>query len=486
MNKAANNEWKIQQKVLKTILENQIIEKGEKVLVGVSGGPDSVCLLHVLLSLSDCLDIKLWAIHINHMLRAQEAAEDEAYTADLCRRMGIPLAIRHVDVAEIARESGMSLEEAGRKARYSEFRKYADTIGADKIAVAHNRNDQAETVMMHIIRGAGMAGLVGMVYKSGALIRPLLNIYRSEIEQYCKAVGISPRTDSTNLISVFTRNKVRLELFPYIDRNFNANVTDSLCRLSSLAFIDNEYLEQCALDAYTKCKIETGDERVALELEHIGKLHPAILSRVMRYAIADAAGGVKGIGNVHYLSILELIKKGKTGAHIELPGGLSANISYGTINILHKQIKKSPFIKKSEAHHDFDRSIAIPGITEVKELGAIVKASIEPVENIDNYGTMGYNSLVQFFDYDSLKRGINIRNRRNGDIFKPVGSGGTKKLKKYFIDCKIPRELRYNIPLICAGNEVVWIIGYKISDKFKVTENTRNVLRTEYIRRIVL
>lgn len=476
----------LQQKVLNAIRANRLTDPGDVVVVGVSGGPDSVCLLHILHALSEHLGIKLHAIHINHMLRPEEAPIDEAYTAALCKRMEIPLLTVHVDIASMAKKLGMSVEEAGREARYREFEKVAGEIGAAKIAVAHNRNDQAETVMMHIIRGAGTAGLAGMEYRRGAVIRPLLQVSRSEIEQYCEAAELSPRTDSSNLKSDFTRNRVRLELFPFLEKNFGADIVDSLCRLSAHAAEDREYLEMSALKAFHECSTESGGGKVGMKLELLQKLHPAILNRVLKQAVMEAAGNVKGIGSVHYQALSELVAKDRTGAQTELPGGLKAEVSYGILHIYKNSLKQLHSISKRQKTPLFEVSLAVPGSTVVQELEVVVGTSVETVLNVDKYGNMGYNSFEQYFDYDSLKRGINIRNRRDGDIFKPLKSNGTKKLKEYLIDMKVPRELRDDIPLVCTGNEVVWIIGYKISDKFKVTENTKSALKIEYNRRTSL
>ena len=475
----SNINRQFQQNILDTIVSNHLIEQGDAVVVGVSGGPDSICLLHVLHALSGRLGIRLHAVHINHMLRAEEAQADEAFTAELCTELGIPLSVLHVDVAVMAKNLGMSIEEAGREARYHEFEKAAASVGATKIAVAHNKNDQAETVMMHIIRGTGIAGLVGMEYRRGAVIRPLLNIYRKEIEQYCAAAGLSPRTDSSNLKSEFTRNRIRLELLPYINKNFGADIAESLCRLSEHAAQDNHYLEQCALEAYKESMTFKGAGQVSLKLPQLRKLHPAILGRVLKQAVCDAAGSSNGVGSVHYAMLSDLAAKGNTGSRAELPGGIGAAVSYGTLNIFTAEFLQEQQ-KVSQKSVPFEVYLAVPGNTPVQELDAVVKTYIEKSIDVDKYGRMGYNSFVQFFDYDSLKKGINIRNRRNGDIFKPFKSNGTKKLKEYFIDNKVPRELRDKIPLICIDNEIVWVIGYKISDKFKVTENTKSVLIMEY------
>ncbi|HEX2945667.1 MAG TPA: tRNA lysidine(34) synthetase TilS [Clostridia bacterium] len=479
MNITDNFVKQFQHKVYDNIRTYGLISEGESVLAGVSGGPDSVCLLHVLHSLSDILHIKLYAIHINHMLRGAEANADEAYAADLCGQLSVPFHVSHEDVAALAKERGISVEEAGREARYREFERYSKAVGASKIAVAHNRNDQAETVMMHIIRGTGTTGLVGMEHIRGNIIRPLLDTSRADIERYCLEAGLKPRTDSSNLTEDYTRNKIRLGLFPYINEHFGVNMTESLCRLSDNASEDSRYLDTRAHEAYEKAARDVQAGKVELDLTLLRKMDTAVRRRVLKMAVEYSAGSSKGVGSVHYRMLSGLITGGGTGSCVELPNGVRAVLSYGVLKV---------FAASSETGFEkqvlsFSHMLNIPGTTLISELNAEITAAVVSADNIDKCETLGYNPLVQYFDYTRLSRGINIRNRKNGDIFKPIKSNGTRKLKEYFIDIKIPREERDGIPLVCAGNEVIWVVGYKISDKFKVTENTKSILKLEYSRR---
>ncbi|MEA4830726.1 MAG: tRNA lysidine(34) synthetase TilS, partial [Enterococcus thailandicus] len=291
---------KMQDKVLRDIMRKNLINKGDTVVAAVSGGPDSVCLLHGLYQLSSILEIKLHAIHINHMLRGEESQQDELYVRQFCKKLQIPLQVNSIDIAALAEETGMSVEEAGREARYSEFEAYASRIGAQKIAVAHNRNDQAETVLMHIIRGSGLAGLVGMEYIRGKIIRPLLDTDRSEIEQYCRDYGLNPRTDSSNLKCDYARNKVRLNILPLINSSFGSDITGSLCRLSSLAAKDSSFLEACAMKAYQDCLLDNAVQNsVTLDAAKLAGLHPALTGRVIRKALSRIKGDLKGIESLH-------------------------------------------------------------------------------------------------------------------------------------------------------------------------------------------
>ena len=460
-------------RIIDSVNKYKLIEKGDGVVVGVSGGPDSVCLLHALCSLSEQLNIRIYAVHINHMLRGEESIADQRYVEDLCEKLGIPLYVRTFDIKSIAAEKGISLEEAGREVRYREFEKVCKEVGADKIAVAHNRNDQAETVLMHIIRGAGTGGLKGMDFKRGNVIRPLLGIDRKDIEEYCRLHGLSPRTDSTNLESIYTRNKIRLDLIPYINTQFGIDIEDNLCRMSRLIRDEDEFIENEAACVFRESIRMERTGQIWLDIPKLMNSHPAILRRVLRMAVRKIKGDLKGIENVHIEAAADLCILGETGKLIHLPSDIRISKSYDTLKVFIDSEKEKP--------RPFCIPVEVPGITLVEDLEAALIAEITTNGGSFSYKNMGDNrSLIQYFDYNSLNDGIYIRNRRNGDVFKPFKSRGTKKLKEYFIDSKIPRDARDKIPLIASGNEIVWIIGHKISDKFKVSENTKSILKLEY------
>ncbi len=456
-------------KVVETIRRYQLIENGETVVTGVSGGPDSVCLLHVLHLLSGRLGIKVLAIHINHGLRGRESDGDEAFTREICSNLGINLRCLAFDINEVSRKEGISLEEAGRETRYREFQRFADETGAARIAVAHNKNDQAETVLMNLLRGTGLQGLTGMDYIRGRIIRPLLDVSRREIEKYCEENSLGYRIDSSNLKGDFTRNRIRLDLIPGINKSFGTDLTESVHRMALLLKSDNSYMELEAQKAFSRCLDTDSNGCVALKLKELKLLHPALTARVIRIAVGRIKGNLKGIESKHVEDITALLKKSRTGSAIQLPFGIRAGISYGVLKV---------FMERPSTDKEFEYELEVPGFASLDEIPLSIKSSLESLcPNIDKYERIGYNSLEQFFDYDRMNKGINIRNRRIGDVFAPYGSNGSKKLKEYFIDNKVPREKRDGIPLIASANEVVWIIGHKISDKFKVTENTKRVLK---------
>jgi len=458
-------------RVFNTIKKNGIIKKGDSLVVGVSGGPDSVCLLHVLWSLKADLDLKLAAVHINHMLRGDESDRDESFVKKLCSDLNIRLWCKCIDINRVSKEKGISLEEAGREERYKYFELVADSIEANKIAVAHNKNDQAETVLMNIIRGTGLDGLKGMDYVRGRIVRPILDIERSEIENYIRERKLDTVTDSSNLKNIYARNKIRLDVIPNIDKLFACNLIKSIDRMNKLVKDDLNFIDDEVKKLYYSAVLKKENGEVELLLDKIKRIHIAIKRRLIRKAICEARGNIKGIESVHIESVLDIINFGKVGSRIDLPG-LKVRRTYGSIKFYKKEILPCSF--------DFEAVLNIPGLTKIGNGKYFVESSIITNYDISDYKRVKSSSLVQFFDYDKLCKGINIRKRKEGDLFKPINSSGTKKLKKYFIDNKIPRELRDNIPLIAKAQEIIWIIGYKISDKFKVTENTKSVLKLVY------
>lgn len=463
----------LKEKVLNSIKKYNLVDAGDKIVLGVSGGPDSVCLLNILHSLESELQITIVVSHINHMLRGEESDADESHVRGLCERLGVDFFSKAINIGEYSKNAGISTEEAGREARYNEFKALAGKTGASKIAVAHNKNDQAETVLMRIIRGAGLEGLRGMDFKRGIIIRPLLDVERGEIEEYCRRNFLDFRTDSSNLENVYTRNKLRLDLIPFINNLFDTNITESIFKMSSILKDDNDLIDSMVSTYFAQTIKGKAGSEVNLDLRLLNSYHPAIRRRIIRFAIEEIKGDLKGIQYIHIEDSVNLALSGKTGSKIHLPGNIRVLRSYGTLKIFleSKKVRQAAF----------DKTINIPGKTLIESENKLVEAEV--YERHLNYiptADSFESEFVKYFDYEKLNSGINIRTRREGDVFKPCNSIGTKKLKEYFIDKKIPRENRDLIALVVKGNEVVWVIGYKISDKFKVTENTKKVLKLKY------
>lgn len=456
--------------VTRTVEKYNMLSKGDKIVVGVSGGPDSLCLLHVLRTLSRDSGYRLYAAHLNHQFRGKDADEDADFVEKLCREWGIPAFIETFDVPAYAEKMGLSSEEAGREIRYKLFDRVLFEVGADKIAVAQNLNDQAETILMRFMRGSGIEGLKGIEHVRGNIVRPLLEISRKRIEEYCIENKLNPRIDKTNLEPVYNRNKIRLELIPYIEKNFNPNIMQSLVRFSNLIKDENDFLDKEGEDAF-KAAAQVLADGIAIDIKKASELHIAIKRRLARIAVEKIANTLNGFEFKHFESVTELLNK-STGAAVMLPHGLKAYVSYDKV-ILAKNIEKAD--KKCYYKLKYDCGNTISTVNG--------ELSIERRKICEINGITRERDRI-YIDESKIKQGLVLRRREPGDMFSPIGMKGSKKLKDYFIDEKIPREKRDEIELVADGSEIVWIVGGRISEKYKITDGTKDVIIIKYSRRL--
>lgn len=300
----------MEEKVLKTIKKYNLIENGDKIVIGVSGGPDSITLLNILLEIKQkkIMNFDIVVCHVNHMIR-EEAADDEQYVSKFCAEHNIPFFVKRIDIQKISKEEKIGTEEAGRKARYEFFYEILEQTSSNKIATAHTANDNAETVLMNIIRGSGTSGLKGIEPKRGKLIRPIIECSRKEIEQYCEDNELNPRIDKTNFENIYTRNKVRNLLIPYIEENFNPNIIETINRLSNLSKAENKYLEQETEKAYKEVLIQEKNDEIILDLNKFNLQKAVIKSRLVLYTINILFGTRSGIEKKHIEDIIKLCSK---------------------------------------------------------------------------------------------------------------------------------------------------------------------------------
>lgn len=455
------------EKVIRTIKEYELVKKNDRILIGVSGGPDSIALLDVLNKITKDIEFNIYVAHINHLSRGIESDKDEIYVKEICEKLNIPFYSKRIDMKNYAKERKLCEEEAGREIRYSFFRDILKKLNGGKIAVAHNKNDQAETLFMRILRGTGVDGLKGMEFKNNDIIRPLLDITRDEIEDYLKSENINPRIDKTNLEPIYSRNKVRLELIPYIKENFNNGIIDTLCRTSKLMKIESDYLKSESRKLYELVLLERNTNKIKLDKEKFYKIHFAMKLRVLRLCIEKIIGNTKGLEEKHINKIIDILNK-ETGKSINISNNIIVTNSYNELIIEKNKVKNKNL--------DFNYKIDISKDNYIEELNSIIKCEV--ISN--NLKIFNNNSFIKCFDYDKIKGDVHIRNRKNGDKFVPLGMGGSKKLKDFFIDEKISRELRDAIPIIHDNKNIIWIVGYRISELYKVDKNTKRILVLEY------
>ena len=449
----------IEKLIKSTIKKNNLLEKGDHVIVGLSGGPDSVCLFFALLGLQDEFDLRISAVHVNHMLRPGDADEDQAYVEGLCRSKGVRCRVSVIDCVRVAKERGMTTEEAGREIRYEAFFEAAKALireganpGSIKIAVAQNKNDQAETMLMRIIRGTGVNGLSGIGYKrmgehGATVIRPLLDAGRADIEEYCRRIGAEPRMDLTNDEPMYTRNRIRLQLIPYLAENFNENIVGALARLAQSAKEDNEYLWERAREACAALSKGPG----VLDREGLRKADSAIRHRAVMMAFQEV-GLLQDISAAHLAAIDGIVMGGSATAEVDLPGGYAMAVSYGDATAFLKGAGSS----KEQAGR--------PGFS--------MKADFDKAR-----------LCLIAEDYQDK---IEIRGRRPGDLFAPKGmKAGRKKLQDYLVDRKIPKARRDGLMIAAIGSEVLWVLDpvpggrSDVSEKYGATEETKEALTLE-------
>lgn len=458
---------KMEERVINNILKYKLIKEKENIVVGVSGGPDSMALLYLLMEAKKQIDFNIIVAHINHGVRGKDALEDELFVEKKAKELGLTYKSKTVDMIGYGQEKGISSEEAGRELRYGFFREILSTLGGGKIAVAHNMNDQAETLLMRILRGTGIDGLRGMDFIVGDIIRPILNISREDIETYIEEKHIDTVLDKTNLMPIYTRNKIRLELIPYIEENFNPNIITTLWRLSQTSSLDSNFLSKYTEEKYDYLLKSEYRDCIILDGHKFNMEDISIRHRIIRKSLEKIIGDLQGFGEQHISSIIELFQSCETGKEVHLPYNIIGKVDYEDFKIYKSHLNPDK---------DFEYDLNL-GYNEFDNIGYDIDVKIIPIESID---FKNKQNNIRYFDYDKIQGKLYIRNRRNGDRFIPFGMQGSKKLKDYFIDEKISRDLRNKIPLIVDEENILWVIGYRTSDLYKITKVTKRVLAIEY------
>ncbi len=430
----------MERRVWETIQTQHMADSGDGVLAAVSGGADSVCLLFLLAEWKEKLGIRLAAFHLNHGLRGDEAYQDEESVRALCERLAIPLKVERKDVAAYAKEKGMSVEEAGRSLRYACLERAAGELSLNRIATAHHKDDQAETVLMNLFRGGGLAGLAGIPSVRGNIIRPLLEVSRQEIEAYLSARGIGWRTDSTNRETVYLRNRLRNVLLPWVTKKVNDQAVSHIVRFAGLAGQADVYFK-------SEAKKLLGDQCV-VSVRLFDAQPEIIRSYVVRELFDRAACGKKDITERHIRSVMRLTGPGG-GASVDLPGGFVAVRDYETLTV-RRQAEEVPCTLQPFAPSR-TRIFAWEKGTEIPK-----------------------KQYTKWFDYDKIKDTLVFRTRKTGDYFL-IGEK-KKTIRRYCMDEKIPRGERDRLLLLAEGSHILWIVGYRISDYYKLSEETQTVI----------
>lgn len=454
------------------ILQHQLIEHGDDVLAAVSGGPDSLALLHVLLSLRKPLEMgRITILHFDHRLRGEDSDADRAFVEATAQTLGLPCLSERQDVLEYHLQNHISLEMAARACRHRFFRDAMERLGARRLALGHTANDQAEEVLLRLLRGAGPSGTAGMLPKTDqGAIRPLLFATRPQILHYLHEAGLAFREDASNLDPFCQRNALRLKVFPVLEEHFHHRVAETISRHTELVQDEEDYWNQEIQAHWPAILVEESRERTALRIPELSKLHPALQRRMLRYAIQRFRGSLLGIYAVHIEVLCRWITRATSGRSLHLPAGLRAAKEAGERIIF--------FVEpQSQALTDFQLPLAElrgPGVYRFPSFHLDLSLKEAPRDACGEAATTP--SYVAWIDADKIKWPLLIRSWQPGDRFHPLGLGGAKKLQDYFTDSKIPAPERKRIPLLCDQEKICWIVGYRLDDRVKVTRQTKRML----------
>lgn len=444
--------------VKNTVDEYSMIAAGQTVIAGFSGGADSMALLLFLCKNKDFYNIDVAAVHVNHLLRGEEAYRDEKFAKEQCEKLGVSLTVHRVDINKEAQRTGEGTEECARRIRYEIFDSEAKKYENSKIATAHTASDNAETVIFNMIRGSGLKGLCGIPPVRDNIIRPLIACTREDIEEYLSENGFSYITDSTNLEPVYSRNKIRKLVIPEL-KNINPAAIEVIARMSNALRADEDYLEKETKRALA----DSGFDGKSIKINILNEMHKSIKARVLRKACEECFSRVPD--NIHLADIMRLTENGSTGRRIQLWDNTYCAVSYNKLLFL--EDKQNVSIKKRELKL---------GNNEIPEANGVLKLTL--LKKADFVNKFDKNNTL---DYDKIKSKLFVRSREQGDSFTPL-KRRTKTLKKLFIDEKIEKDKRDIIPVVTDGGSIVWVNGFGISEKYAPTADTINVLNITFER----
>lgn len=455
-------------KVKTAIEQYQLLAAGERVIVGFSGGIDSLCLLHILAGLTE-YRLDIWALYINHSLRPAENILEEQLLQEMGARLKVNTRQVIINIPERIRQKPQSLQLLAREERYRIFEAFRNEVGASKVALAHHRDDQAETVLYRIIRGTGLDGLAGIpVIRNGVYIRPLLQISRAEIQAYAAQHRLRWVEDSSNQKLIYRRNRLRNQLIPEIENYFNPRFKEAMARLAELAAEQRDFMEALA-EEQLPVLLVTESQRIGLKLSPFLNFH----SYLQYYLLTRILAGLDNAYRLESLKLKRLLAKIINETDHFQPMNIYKGIAvYFENGVIYFEKRSFPGGAESGVFMPAVYPANIPGETRVTELNLMLIAELTAIP--ETWGKV--NSWEAYLDPDELRLPALIRFWRPGDAFRPLGAGGTQKLHDFFINHKIPRPERSKIPLLVdATGRIAWVAGYRLSDEFKVRNRPEKV-----------
>ncbi len=463
---------------------HEMLKPGMAVLVGVSGGPDSVALLDILLEFSASLELRLGVAHLNHGLRGTEADLDANFVQSLAKDRGLPYLGQLKNIRDEQKRTGRSLEEAARDARLKFLHEEAKRHGYEKIALGHHRDDHAEQVLINLLRGSGPDGLCGIPPIRGRIIRPLIRSTRAEILEYLSSRHLSFRIDRSNEDLCFLRNRIRLHLLPELQNKYNPGIADGLSRLGEILQAEKEWISGLVDPIFDSIVCLQEARRIEIRISAMLPCHPALQRRLVRKAIKRVKGDLRRITLSHVESVTDLIKPDRDGSRIDLPDRIRASRSPHRLVITRENMPLRSIPKEEAPGAEAYAYIVSKDRILTKQPICVPEAGVFlTFEKISASGSAIMADLRNikkeeaFLDLAKLTFPLTIRNCRPGDRFVPLGMHGSQKLKKFWIDHKVESKRRNILPLLVSGNDIVWAAGFRIAESVKITPSTRMVLR---------
>ncbi len=459
------------EQVRRTIDRYRLLDKGDRLIVGVSAGVDSMVLLHLLSAYRQEFDLSLIVAHVNHGLRPEESEKEMELVKKESERLGFTFEYGPFNVKEFQEVGGISLQDAARRIRFHFFNVLLQKYNANKIALGHHADDQVETVLLRLMRGSGLKGLKGMLpIREGRVIRPLLEVWRREIESFAEEMKISYLLDSSNLKKNYLRNQLRLSLIPLIEKEYQPNFKKIVLKTSTVLRKENDYLERETEESYQKI-VRKGKDTLSFGFAEYQSLHPAIQWRIIQKMLGRIDTGEMILEEREWLEVSQIYRKLEQPSPsflLELPHGVCLEKRYDLVLMKKEWVKQIP---------PFEIELISPGRTYIEEIEKEVV--IEETSRDDKFKDLYGLPYVVLLDYQNLQFPLKIRNFRPGDRFQPLGVKGTQKLKEFFIDHKIPKFERPRIPLLISGEMIAWVVGYRIDERVKITEDTQRVLKVK-------
>ena len=460
-------------KVKNTISKYQLLDSGDKVLVGVSGGPDSIALVHILKQVATEYNLQLHIAHLDHCLRGLESTADAEFVKQIASQLKIAITTVSRQVKNYQQQHNLSLEDAARQVRYDFFLDLLKELNFDKLALGHHANDQAETILMKFLRGSGLKGLGGMEPKKSQIIRPLIELKKEEIKQYCIDHNLKWRIDSTNQEKICLRNKVRLDLLPQLKEEYNQNLINNLNQMGQILRDEDDFLRIETRERLLEIIINSSNHKLVIDKGKFLDLHVALQRRIIREIYKRLTSSYEDLYFANVQEVMQLIKSKSTGVQKGLPGKVLVKLSYQQIIFM---------LPAAEKEIDFFfYQLKAGEKVEMPELDIIVNTKVLTSDYPWRQELSAENKV--FFDLDKIGDTFKIRQRRSGDSFQPLGMSGTKKLKDFFIDQKIPRSKRDETPIFVTATGNVFGVGQlRINDKYKITNQTDEILMIEIMK----